>query len=63
MNPSAESSRDHKYNKVDVKFEHPANGMDRCIDCIHFLPTTYSCKIVRGRIEPRDWCSMFKEAD
>ena len=60
MNPSTTPSPDKKYTKPEVRFEHPANGRDRCSDCIHYLPDTRSCKIVRGHIEPGDWCNKFK---
>lgn len=49
-----------KFSKSQVKFEHPAAGMDHCSDCEYFKSPN-SCRIVEGVIQPGDWCKKFKE--
>lgn len=49
------------YTKDEVKFEHPAKGMDNCRDCAHFIAKDHLCKIVEGTIQPGDWCDKFKK--
>ena len=61
MNPAATPRTPAKFLKMEVKFEHPAKGPDRCIDCIHFLPRQHACQIVRGYIEAADWCDRYQE--
>jgi hypothetical protein len=61
MNPTTEHHSETKFRKFEVKFEHPANGEDRCARCVHFIPESQSCKIVKGHIEDRDWCSKFED--
>lgn len=50
-----------KLSKGEVHFEHPATMNDRCRDCRYFVPVDHECRIVRGNIEPEDWCSRFEE--
>jgi hypothetical protein len=48
-------------DKEQVKFEHPATGMDICRQCVHFLKEKNRCEIVSGSVQPEDWCDRFKK--
>lgn len=49
-----------KLTKIEVRYEHPAKGMDECKDCKYFL-TPDRCRIVEGTIQPNGWCERFEE--
>ncbi len=61
MNPAASEIPKMKWNKSEVQFEHPGMGEDKCEDCIHFIPSDHKCSIVKGKVEPKDWCNKFEE--
>lgn len=58
MNPSLEYRA--KLSKPEVRFEHPASMSDTCSRCRYFMPVEYECRIVRGRIQPEDWCNRWE---
>jgi len=47
-----------RYEKSQVEFEHPAKGPNHCSQCVHFQGKT--CEIVKGSVDPEDWCNKFK---
>lgn len=49
-----------KFTKEQVAFEHPAKGMDKCGNCVHYIRASQTCRIVRGQIMPEDWCKKFE---
>lgn len=57
-----------KLTKREVRFESPAQGKDRCADCIHFEPSALhrqgeglgTCALVVGVMEGGDWCDRFQ---
>lgn len=57
-----------KFTKSDVGFEHPAKGEDHCGQCVHYERARYfgvsgGCAIVKGKIEPEDWCKKFEKME
>lgn len=48
------------YFKSEVGYEHPARDYERehCGICVHYH--AHRCDIVRGPIQPEDWCKKFK---
>jgi hypothetical protein len=48
-----------KFTKAQVGFEHPAQGMDHCRDCVHFR-RPHGCQIVAGTVQAGDWCRKFQ---
>jgi hypothetical protein len=48
-----------KFLKSEVAFESPSKKDDHCKDCKHFLAHRRECQIVKGHIEPTDWCERF----
>jgi len=46
-----------KFTKKEVNYESPGKGMDKCEDCFFFRAGL--CKIVEGKIKPKDWCDQF----
>ena len=48
-----------KFTKAQVGFEHPAQGMDHCLDCVHFR-RPHGCQIVAGTVQAGDWCQKFQ---
>jgi hypothetical protein len=48
-----------KLSKQEVHFEHPAKGMHKCYECVHFLLKKEECKIVAGKVEKNDWCDKW----
>jgi hypothetical protein len=58
-------SEDAKVSKASVAYEHPAAKANHCGICEHWQPPRqppHSCAIVRGRIQPEDWCKRFRKA-
>lgn len=52
-----------KLSKVAVKFQHPAQGKDKCGDCKHYeVHGPEMCEIVAGHIESGDWCDRFAKS-
>jgi len=51
-----------QFTKAEVGFEHPAKGPNRCAQCAHFEPERKACAIVKGHIDPEDWCEKFEPA-
>ena len=49
-----------KQPKASVDFEHPAQGVDHCAECQHFVNPD-ACALVEGRVQPRDWCRLFAQ--
>jgi hypothetical protein len=49
-----------KLAKIDVDFEHPAQGRHHCAECRHF-DAPEACRIVAGRVLKRDWCKRFED--
>lgn len=48
------------FAKAEVEFEHPARGDNHCHECQHFNRIAgVNCRIVRGLVEPEDWCNKF----
>jgi len=58
---AAQEANSRKYDKSEVKFEHPAKGMSDCNDCKHFDPS-WSCRLVSGIITAEDWCNKFEKS-
>lgn len=50
-------ARAAQYFKHEVGYEHPAKGKDHCGECKHYYD--HRCDIVRGPIQPEDWCRKF----
>jgi hypothetical protein len=50
-----------KFTKSEVHYESPAKGMDHCSQCVHFQSSEKHCDIVKGLIQPEDWCKKFQE--
>jgi hypothetical protein len=50
----------HKFTHAEVKYEHPANGMDQCKNCVHYLGVN-DCELVKPPIRAEDWCQKFKK--
>lgn len=50
---------DDKLSKSEVRYEHPARGLDRCGGCVHFLEPN-ACELVAGAIAPEDWCELYE---
>lgn len=48
--------------KLEKRTVHYGPGMPNaeCRICVHWEPPE-SCEIVKGRIEPHDWCTRFKK--
>jgi len=49
---------DRMVSKAEATFEHPAKGPHHCSQCTHF--NRGRCSVVRGFIEPRDWCRYWE---
>jgi hypothetical protein len=47
-----------KHTKEEVKFEHPAKGLNHCKDCVHWNAPN-RCKIVEGKVMGVDWCDKW----
>ena len=47
------------YDKSEVQFEHPAKGPHHCSQCVHYYGHGM-CEIVKGKVEPQDWCKKFE---
>ena len=47
-----------KFTKKEVNYESPGKGMDKCADCFFFREG--ACKIVEGKIKPKDWCDQYE---
>lgn len=60
-NPSIKSKPHPRYTKEQVRYEHPAKGKDDCDDCAHFICDSNACELVKGNIEPEDWCRKFEK--
>jgi hypothetical protein len=50
--------------KADVKFQNIPKGVDRCADCVSFIPGATSgapgaCKAVQGAIPQNGWCVLY----
>jgi hypothetical protein len=52
-----------KHTKAEVDFESPAKGMDQCRDCEHYIYGTRGCELVKGTIQPGDWCRLFERIE
>lgn len=50
---------DHTVSKQEAAFERPAKGMHHCSECWYYY--RHTCDIVRGRIEPGDWCKYWRQ--
>ena len=49
-------------DKESVGFEHPAKGEHHCSECQYYIAPEENCMIVKGKIEPKDWCERWKKA-
>jgi hypothetical protein len=47
---------------ASVAFEHPAQGVDHCAQCGHYLGVD-DCELVRPPVKPADWCDRFTDAE
>lgn len=50
---------DVKQPQSAVDFEHPAQGLCHCSQCLHYRAVGGACTLVEGRIAPDDWCKLF----
>jgi len=48
-----------KTTKAIVKYQTMPNNGNSCSMCIHFIPETNECHIVKGSIDPNSWCTSF----
>lgn len=49
-----------KQSQSAVDFEHPATGARHCSQCLRYRAVGAACTLVEGRVDPADWCKLFK---
>ena len=59
-NPSVKAKPEPRYRKDQVSFQHPAKGRDDCDECVHYRDEERTCDLVKGLIQPEDWCRKFE---
>lgn len=53
---------DDKRTKESVRYtDHANNPHERCGKCVHFRPLYQKCSEVKGSINPRGWCELWKK--
>ncbi|NTV94067.1 MAG: hypothetical protein HGA75_01450 [Thiobacillus sp.] len=48
-----------KLEQAVVHYQDQPKGEKRCVDCMHFIAESNTCKLVEGSISPLGWCSLW----
>jgi hypothetical protein len=56
---SAAPAAPAKVSQASVQYQTQPKDGKKCVDCMHFIAESNTCKLVEGNISPDGWCVLW----
>ena len=56
---SAAPAAPAKVSQASVQYQTQPKDGKKCVDCMHFIAESNTCKLVEGNISPSGWCVLW----